>query len=245
MASCSQTDHARCWHRRRPRINPLSVRRHGAPAIRIVILAVVFLSSIPAASAEQNPPPIPGRATLDLFLNEITNYTARFKQTLYDEYGDTLEESTGTVALTKPGKFRWEYTEPYRQQIISNGKFLWIFDEDLAQVTINQVSVNGDESPLALLVNGANIDSSYEVQALAGDDDLHWLALLPKQADAQYQRVEIGVNDNDVVRMRLHDNLNQTTDVEFFEADKQAATDLQIFEFQIPPDVDVVNGLTQ
>ena len=188
---------------------------------------------------------VPGRATLDLFLNEITSFRAQFKQTLYDEYGNLLEESGGRVALLKPGKFRWEYQTPYRQQIVSNGRFLWIFDEDLEQETVNEVTVQGANSPLALLVNGAQIDNAYRVEALDRDDDLAWLALSPKSGDSQYRRVEIGVDDTDVVQMRLHDNLNQLTAVEFLETDKQATIDPTSFDFEIPDGVDIINGLAE
>ena len=196
-------------------------------------------------TAEQNAENIPGRQTLDLFLNQITSYSADFEQTLYDEYGGVLEKSNGTLALLKPGKFYWEYIDPYRQKIISNGKILWIFDEDLAQVTINEVKLSETDSPLALLVNGSGIDKAYQVEALPRDDDLIWLALLPKAQDAQYHRVEIGINENDVVRMRLQDNLNQLTDVEFVNANKETPIDPHIFEFEIPADVDIISGLSE
>ena len=212
-------------------------------------LAVLFLAlSLAAANlgaAETNQAPLTGRDTLNAFLNEVTSYSAKFNQTLFDEYGEEIEQSSGNVALLKPGKFLWEYVEPYKQQIISNGQFLWIYDEDLEQVTINKLSTDGTNSPLALLVNGARLEDTYAIEAVARDDGLQWLALLPKSDEAQYQRVEIAVRATELARMRLHDNLNQVTDVEFVDGDKQAQIDTNRFEFQIPPGVDVINGLAE
>ena len=237
---------AKCW-RRHPR-RTSSFNRCAPSAVLkgklCCLIALFFLVSNPAVVLGEQTP-IAGRDTLRLFLNEVSNYTARFEQALYDEYGELLEESSGTVILAKPGKFRWEYLEPYSQQIISNGELLWIYDEDLLQVSISKIAQGDEQSPLALLVNGADIEKSYLVEALPRDDELRWLRLTPKLADSEYQRVEIGVTDVDVVRMRLHDNLNQVTDLSFIDADKETQVNAAIFEFIIPAGVDVVNGLTE
>jgi outer membrane lipoprotein carrier protein len=197
------------------------------------------------ATAEDGTKAIPGRATLESFLNVTTNYSARFKQTLYDEYGELLEESEGQLVLAKPGKFRWEYQQPYRQLIVSDGILLWVYDEDLEQVTINKVPEDSSQSPLALLVNGVDIESRYRIEAVPRDDKLSWLGLTPRTDNAEYQRVEIAVNDVDVVAMRLHDNLNQLTELTFLDANRQPTIDQRTFEFVIPPGVDVVNGAVE
>lgn len=212
---------------------------------KLLILCILFvpLGSIATDSTSQST--IPGRATFDLFLNQISHYSAHFKQSLYDEYGELLEDSVGQVLLSKPGKFRWEYLEPYRQQIVSNGSLLWVYDEDLEQVTINRVPEDAGQSPLALLVNGIDIESRYEIEAVERDDSLSWLGLTPRTPDSEYQRVEIGVDDSDVIKMRLHDNLNQVTHLEFSNANKISIIDQQTFEFSIPAGVDVVNGVVE
>lgn len=199
----------------------------------------------PPLLADNDTKPIPGRATFELFLNEITHYSARFKQSLYDEYGELLEESEGQLVLAKPGKFRWEYQQPYRQQIVSDGILLWVYDEDLEQVTINKVPEDSSQSPLALLVNGVDIESRYSIEAVQRDDELSWLGLTPRSDNAEYQRVEIAVNEIDVVAMRLRDNLNQLTELTFLDANKQPTIDQRTFEFAIPPGVDVVNGAVE
>ncbi|MGR8948941.1 MAG: outer membrane lipoprotein chaperone LolA [Gammaproteobacteria bacterium] len=204
------------------------------------VVALTYCLSLTATHAQVT---APGHATLQTFLNEVNRYTARFEQRLFDEYGELIEQSSGTVALAKPGKFRWEYREPYSQQIISNGQIIWVYDEDLAQVSISQVAQGDDQSPLALLVNGANIEQSYKVEALSPRDDLSWVGLTPKLADSEFQRVEIGVSETDVVRMRLHDNLNQLTELTFLDANKRAEISDNMFEFTIPAGIDVVNGI--
>src|SRR4030095_16806253 len=42
----------------------------------------------------------------------------------------------GTVYLKKGGKLRWEYADPTPQQIISDGKTVWIYTPALSQVNV-------------------------------------------------------------------------------------------------------------
>jgi hypothetical protein len=35
----------------------------------------------------------------------------------------------------RPGKFRFNYTKPFEQLIVADGKTLWLYDADLNQVT--------------------------------------------------------------------------------------------------------------
>ena len=236
----------KCWPHRHQKIKTRKLPRRGncgRNQLNFLLAVLLLVGELGVACAEQTT--IPGRKTLRTFLNEVTNYTAQFEQALYDEYGELIEESSGTVALAKPGKFRWEYLQPYSQQIISNGEFLWIYDQDLLQVSINKIARGNEQSPLALLVSGADLEQSYVVESISRNDELRWLALTPKLAESEYQRVEIGVTETEVVRMRLHDNLNQVTELTFIEANKLAEVDAAIFEFVIPPGIDVVNGLTE
>ncbi|WP_280954990.1 outer-membrane lipoprotein carrier protein LolA [Paludibacterium denitrificans] len=49
------------------------------------------------------------------------------------------------------GKFRWEYNKPYEQLIVGDGKTLWIYDKELAQVTKKSLNAALGSSPAALL----------------------------------------------------------------------------------------------
>ena len=211
----------------------------------LVSLVAFFISTNTYATDLADDAAVPGLKTLESFLNDVSQYSAKFKQSLYDEYGEILEISEGQVLLSKPGKFQWEYQQPFRQQIVSNGQLLWVYDEDLEQVTVNRIPEDASQSPLALLVNGVDIKTRYDIESVNYNDSLSWLGLTPKLDNSEYQRVEIGVNNAGVSAMRLHDNLNQVTRLEFFDADKHADIDEQSFEFTIPNGVDVVNGVAE
>ena len=71
------------------------------------------------------------------YLNGLESFSAAFAQERYDEYGELLETASGRCLVKRPGRFRWSYTSPYLQSIIGDGDTLWIYDEDLEQVTVN------------------------------------------------------------------------------------------------------------
>ena len=43
--------------------------------------------------------------------------------------------SSGSFEFQRPGKFRFNYTKPFEQLIVADGKTLWLYDADLNQVT--------------------------------------------------------------------------------------------------------------
>ena len=56
--------------------------------------------------------------------------TLYFTQRVYDKKGAVIQNSSGLLYLSRPGKFRWVYMNPEPQEIVSDGKNVWIYDED-------------------------------------------------------------------------------------------------------------------
>ena len=95
-----------------------------------------------------------GRQLVDSFVEDITTFSAGFEQVLLDPDGEVLERTTGTLEISRPGKFRWSYTEPYEQWLIADGLNIWSYDVDLAQVTVKPQAEALANTP-ALLLGGA------------------------------------------------------------------------------------------
>jgi len=204
-----------------------------ARALCTVVLCGLSLTALAASS---------GRAQLDRFLVEVKSFHARFEQQLFDEYGEPLENSRGEVDILRPGRFNWSYETPYRQRIVSDGKTLWVYDADLAQVTINEVKLGNVDSPGRLLGDDVDVDASFEVIDLPGKDGVEWLRLKPKASGQQFNDIELGLRDGKVVAMRLKDNLGQTTVISFSELVHNPAIDPKVFNFEAPSGVDIIRG---
>src|SRR5690242_12941666 len=80
-------------------------------------------------------------------LNNVHSMRANFTQTVYDNLGKAIQQSTGKMAMQRPGQFRWQVVRPLPQLIIANQTRLWIYDPDLEQVTIRAFKTTAGEIP--------------------------------------------------------------------------------------------------
>ena len=65
-------------------------------------------------------------AQLKAFVNGNKTLSADFKQVVSNK--GKREEASGRLEIARPGKFRWEYSKPYEQLIVGDGKTLWVYD---------------------------------------------------------------------------------------------------------------------
>ncbi|MFT4563088.1 MAG: outer membrane lipoprotein carrier protein [Gammaproteobacteria bacterium] len=183
-----------------------------------------------------------GRARLTNFLSELTTLRGHFQQQLFDEYGELMESAEGDVIISKPGKFRWEYQQPYHQIIVTNGATIWIYDADLEQVSVNPFTNDGGSSPAALLSGDLDIEQHFTSVDSAGEGDIIWVSLTPRDAGATYHGIDLGLTSTGLSGMKLRDNLNQLTSIAFSEIERNSDVADTEFEFVPPAGVDVISG---
>lgn len=178
-------------------------------------------------------------AKLQQHLNETQSLQASFVQQVSGKNNKT-QTSTGQVSLVRPGKFRWIYSKPYPQEIISDGKQVWLYDADLSQVTIKPVGKALDASPAAILAGNNKLDASFNSKDLPSKDGLNWVELSPKQQDSSFARIRIGFNNSNLSRMELDDQFGQTTQIQFNQVIRNKAIDPKLFTFTPPAGTDVI-----
>ena len=182
------------------------------------------------------------RAVFVSYLDELRSFSATFSQQRFDEDGELMETAHGQCDIKRPGRFRWLYTEPYAQTIVSDGAHLWIYDQDLEQVTVNPVSAGAEGTPAELLSAEFAVDSRYLIEHLGPRDGYDWFLLTPKGPATEFQKIELGFADGEVKAMRLQDNLQQTTLLEFAEIKRNVELEDALFRFEPPPGIDVIEG---
>lgn len=205
-----------------------------ARALRVLLL---FGVAITAAAAQAD-----DTAPLIEYLNNLHSYSATFAQQRFDETGVLLETAKGDCSIERPGRFRWNYRAPYQQVIVSDSSKLWIYDEDLAQVTVNNVTAGAPGTPAELLSAQFDVATRYTVAHLGPLEGYDWYRLHPKDAKSQFQEVELGFADHEIKAMRLKDNLGQTTLLHFEAVKRNAPMAQTLFQFTPPAGVDVVEG---
>jgi outer membrane lipoprotein carrier protein len=201
--------------------------------LQLIVIALIQGGSVYAGE---------GRVLLDRFLTETQTMSANFKQTLKSSDGKLMQESAGVFYLQRPGKFRWNYTQPYPQEIVSDGEWIWVFDVDLDQVTVQKQGAGQSNTPMALLQNRQKLEDAFEIHERGSDSGLHRIELINRQADSDFDRVMIGLDDKGLRFLQLHDQFEQTTYIFFTELKSNPELDAELFEFTPPEGVDVFGG---
>jgi len=182
-----------------------------------------------------------GYQRVDRFMQGLTGLEAGFKQVLRDSRGQVAEQSSGTLKVSRPDRFRWDYAAPHAQVIVSDGKRLWLYDPDLEQVTVRALDQSLAGTPAMLLSGGGNLRDAFTVERVqqAGEGTF-WVHLAPKRADTDFRRVRLGFRADVLQFMELEDKLNQTTVLEFNGLKRNPTLDASQFTFKPPPGADVI-----
>jgi outer membrane lipoprotein carrier protein len=202
---------------------------------RIVLaaaLAATLASPIALADARQK---------LVAFTTGLKGLDGRFDQRVYDPDGRVSQQGSGTVKLSAPRQFRWEYLKPAPQLVVADGDQVWIYDPDLEQVTVRNQSAEEQNSPLSVLIDPSELDRQYKVSDGGKSGGLEWLLLAPKKGeDASFKQARLGFGPTGLVRMELDDSLGQRTVIGFGPWQRNPKFSAATFRFTPPPGTDVV-----
>ena len=182
-----------------------------------------------------------GLEKLKSFLVDAKTIKAAFEQTVADGSGKVIQQSTGSMQLSRPGKFRWEYVKPYRQLVVGDGEKLWLYDPDLNQVTVKKLDKAIGSSPAALLAGDAEIEKNFNLKDGGADKNLNWVEATPKSSESTFERVRMGFAGNNLSVLELKDNFGQTTVIRFANVQLNSKPAAGDFSFVPPKGADVIS----
>jgi len=179
---------------------------------------------------------------LSNILNKMDSLTGDFKQKVLDQNGATLQEVSGQFFFKKPNLFKWNYLEPVKSQLISDGELLYLYDPDLKQVIISQLKKFGGVSPAMLLVS-RDIESLFKVSIIQDEKGDNWFKAVPNEPEkANFKEVFINFFRNELRGMKIIDNFDNTTEIQFIKVSQNININEAIFLFNTPEDTDVIRN---
>jgi outer membrane lipoprotein carrier protein len=201
--------------------------------MRLVLLLVlaVLMPGIAHATAVER---------LETFMSRTQSAQGEFEQRIYDRNRRLVQQSSGTLAFQRPGKFRWTYAKPYPQLIVGDGERVWIYDEDLKQVTVRKLDTALGATPAALLAGDNDAMRAFEIKDDGERDGLEWLTATPRNKETTFERIRMGFSAAGLERMELTDAFGQTTLLRFIGLARNPALDPALFKFVPPPGADVI-----
>ena len=182
---------------------------------------------------------ISAEAQLQERLNKMSTMKANFKQVVRTDKR-VVSSSSGTMAMQRPGKFRWKTISPMEQLVIADGKKLWVYDIELEQVTVKK-QTKGIGGTAALFLSGVdnNVERDFKVQIRRSGTTEHF-DMKALAHDANFQRIKMLFKNKTLHELILFDQLGQKTSVNLSKIINNPKLPKKYFTFKPPRGVDVV-----
>ena len=213
-------------------------------------------ASLMAPMARGQAPPGPqgdtaaAKTALDLLIegveartSTITDYEARFSQTVTRKHLPRPLKRSGVVYFKKPGMMRWDYRVPERVYYISDGEVLWSYEarEKLAY----KLPVKDSElySALKFLFGQGQLREEFSIRAVAAPKGLAGLELTPLTPQSGYTKLILEVDDAtyEIRSTILFDPIGNQSRVSFEGAVTSKTLKAEAFHFTPPEGVRVEN----
>lgn len=179
------------------------------------------------------------------FLEGTKTLRADFSQTVMAKSGRKPQLSSGSMAVSRPHKFRWQIEKPYPQLIVGDGEKVWLYDPELKQVTVRKQGAALAGSPAALLAGEGllALEKHFSLRDVGEKEGLEWLEATPKSTESGFELVRIGFASSaagELRAMELTDSFGQTTSLVFSRFERNPALSASSFRFTPPAGVDVL-----
>lgn len=202
--------------------------------IRMLLVSALAMTSLPALADDQ------AVKSLTQLLEKSQTLTGRFSQLTLDGGGTQLQETSGEMALQRPGLFNWHTDAPQEQLMVSDGKKVSLWDPDLEQVTIKTLDQRLTQTP-ALLLSGdvSKISQSFDITYKEAGDVIDFV-LKPKTKDTLFDSLRLSFRRGLINDMQLIDGVGQRTNILFMNVKANEPVPASKFTFVPPKGADVI-----
>jgi len=175
-------------------------------------------------------------------LKAMNAMSAGFTQTVFDNSGRVLQQIEGTLSVKTPGKMYWQTSPDFGQLVVSDGDTLWVYDQDLEQVTIRDLAKNIQDTPALLLSgNEDDIGQHFSVTKASLPEEVRY-RLVPKDNSRLFEALDFSYVGDALVSMTILDAAGQVTVVSFVNSQLNPDLDDALFAFVVPEKTDVIDA---
>jgi len=203
-------------------------------------LIVRYAFALAACCAAAPPASATALERFQSFIRSTQSASADFEQKVYDRNKKLVQESKGSFAFLRPGRFRWAFAKPYSQLIVGDGEKVWVHDEDLNQVTVRKLSHALGATPAALISGSTDVEQAFVFTESGDQDGMQWLDATPKDKEAGFERIRMGFSATGMQAMELMDQFGQLTKLRFANLQRNPKLDPGTFRFTPPKGADLL-----
>ncbi|MCW2311550.1 outer membrane lipoprotein chaperone LolA [Rhodoferax antarcticus] len=193
-----------------------------------------------------------GLKSLEEFVKTVKTGQADFTQVVTSPAKDgrvpRVKKSSGQFEFSRPSRFKFTYVKPFAQTIVADGQTLWLYDQDLNQVTARLQSQVLGSTPAALIASAADLKALQADFALADapdKDGLEWVVATPTATDGQLQTVRVGLKASangapTLEVLEILDSFGQRSVLSFSGFQVNPALPANAFDFKPPVGADIL-----
>lgn len=181
------------------------------------------------------------RQHLQAFLDGLHTLMADFEQQVVDTDTNEVSRVRGTLYVSRPGRFRWEYDDSGGRYLLADGHTVWLVEPDLEQVSQRSQKEALKGTPAGLFADQVDLDKDFEVEELGTRQGVSWLKLTPRDEQSQVAQILIGLEGDRITRLEMDDRLGQVTSFRFTHVEKNMPLPEELFRFVPPPGYDVLD----
>jgi outer membrane lipoprotein carrier protein len=184
---------------------------------------------------------------LEAAYGRMTDLRAEFSQSSFNKSLNQTIPAQGVVSLKRGGKLRWEYSEPTKQEIVSDGKTLWVYTPSLNQVNTGPAPEALAGPAGSFLAGLGKVREHFTVRFLNpaqpkdGDGNVV-LDLTPKQPLPTLTRLVLSLEPKqwEVRKAVVYDQFENTVSMRFTKVVMNGGLPDKLFTFAPPPNTAVV-----
>jgi outer membrane lipoprotein carrier protein len=179
--------------------------------------------------------------TVEQRYNRVDTLQVLFRED-YARTGHARRSESGVLELRKPGRMRWDYSDPKGKLAVCDGKVFWTYypsENKVEKLPLRE----SDDAPLAFLLGKLNFNKEFRnLQGKPEGSDTR-ITAEPKTDNLPYSAVEFLVTAQGRIReVKVTRFDNSLMGYTFDREEMGPKLDDKLFQFQVPKGAEVVEA---
>jgi len=155
------------------------------------------------------------------------------------------QNESGVLYLRKPGRMRWEYSNPPGKLFLADGKYTWLYNPDDHRAEKAELKMSDDmRAPLAFLLG--KLDFQRDFKSFESHKDANgalWILAFAKNDNLPYTQVEfLATPEGRIQRIRVTNQDQSKLEYTFSNEQLNAPVSSKLFDFTPPAGTEVVEA---
>lgn len=200
-----------------------------------------MLAAIPLLAQDADLNKVLGR--VEKRYNSAKTIQVPFEQA-YVVQGRPRRSESGTLYLRKPGRMRWDYSNPAGKIFLSDGKHIYFYSPSTNRVEKTPVKETEDvRAPLAFLLGKLDFSRDFREFRVRHEGDDLYIEAVPKSDRLPYQQVDFVVTPDARIRRLVVTGQDQSQmDFQFGAERMNPSLDSNLFVFKMPAGAELVES---